>query len=261
MELIEPEKEHLKLLDGSYFGFVATKVLENAYSNTVLRCCGPMGHLTTDTIAYESVGAHTNLMHAIVDYALDYIQGNKLIKLHYRRRSLTEAIRMHDLPENITGDIPDNSARDEEKKNQEDTDYFYQYTSMQSDNIIYRTDALQLLEEMQEKSSPEGKILYLADKLAAIIMALCYDKMGYPPVEGYNDPGVSLRNQEAMRMCDIVTKENRYMQSEIWTIDFLVQRKHVQYDETGFFTALLVMATLICHKGRWYNWRQANYIS
>ncbi len=259
MELINPSKEHYNLYDGAYFRNVATRILESAISSTKLRCCGPMGRLTKDTIAYESVAAHTNLVGTITDYALDYIYGNDIMEPHYSRRSIFEAIRMHDLPENITGDTPDNSMRDEMKKIQEDMNYYYNYISLQSDNIVYRADAIQLLEEMQNHSSPEGRIIYLADKLAAILMTLCYDKLGLFPSASFKEPNISPRNEDAMYMCDNVVENNRYLLSEIWTIDFLVQRKLTEFDETGFFTALLVMSTLICHEGKWYDWREADY--
>ena len=39
---------------------------------------------------------------------------------------------------------------------------------------------------------------------------------------------------------------------------YLQMRKLVQYDDTGFFTALIVMYTLQIHN-YWYSWREADY--
>lgn len=254
IQLIKLQKVHPSLYDTVYFQNLAIRVLDNAKSSTILRCCGRMGHLTEEIMAYESVAAHANLVSAIVDYALDYINGFGIMGLQYSRRTFAEAIRMHDLPENITGDTPDNSTRNEDEKNKEDDDYFRNYISLHPDNVTYRADTLQLLTEMQYQSSPEGKIIYLADKLSAIIMNLQYDRSGHSPTATSTDPGISPHNQEAMKICDTVLDGDRYLLSEVWTIDFLVQRRLNRHDETGFFTALLVMSTLLCHEGNWYQW-------
>ena len=259
MSLAGPGKRNPIVYDMMYFRDLARRVLEIALSSTKLRCCGPIGHLTDAKVAFESVGAHTNLMSAIVDYALDYVYGHDVIPMRYSRRDMLEAVRMHDLPENITGDTPDNSTRDEKQKDKEDTEYFEFYNELQPRDVRYHNGTLRILKEMQEKSSPEGKMIYTADKLAAIIMNLCYDSCGMSPIAGFNEPTISARNQEAMEMCDNVIEPGFYYLSEVWTIDFLVQRKIVQYDETGFFTALLVMTTLLCHDGKWYSWRERQY--
>ena len=51
------------------------RLLEIAKNSTVLRCGLVLGNVTTDKIAYESDGAHTNLMRALVKYAMDFVYG------------------------------------------------------------------------------------------------------------------------------------------------------------------------------------------
>lgn len=61
-----------------------------------------------------------------------------------------------------------------------------------------------------------------------------------------------------MKMCERVT-DYAYKASEMWTIDYLKIRKIVDLDTSFFFTAIVVMATLLVNK-KWYDWREKDYI-
>ena len=111
---------------------------------------------------------------------------------------------------------------------------------------------------MQEKSSPEGRTLYTADKVSAIIMMLCYDKLGLYPGVRPSDKSIAKVDRTEVGFCK-KQSNGKILLSELWTVDFLYGREIVQYDDTGYFLAILVMATLLIH-GKWYDWREAQYL-
>ena len=53
-------------------------------------------------------------------------------------------------------------------------------------------------------------------------------------------------------------KSGFYKASEMWTIDHLKIRELIRLDDDGFFTALIVMYTLMVN-GKWYSWREKDY--
>ena len=237
---------------------IACRLLEVAKNSTVLRCGNNMAGLTNDKMAYESDGAHANLMRATMDCALDYYFGWGAPTLRYERRVINEAILLHDLPENVTGDTPDNRARDENKKRIREKLYLEEFFTKYS--LFDQTRRVeQLLIEMEEKSSLEGRMLYLADKLSAITMMLCYDAAGLNPRIDPNDPLLGRITKAERDLCTRLP-DGKILLSELWTVDFLRGREHYKLDDTGYFTRLLVMQTLLTHK-RWYKWRKAQYIS
>ena len=112
---------------------------------------------------------------------------------------------------------------------------------------------------MQMKDSMTGKMIFLSDKLAALFITLCLDDLGKSPMMALDSFYASKRDKGEMLMCDHSFK-GRHKASEMWAIDFFKMRKIVDLDDTFFFTAMIVMATLIVN-GRWYNWREADYQS
>lgn len=235
----------------------AKRILEIAKNSTVLRCGNRIGHLTEDFIAYESDGGHTNLVRAIANYALDFIYGWGESP-SFTRREIDEAILIHDLPENIFDDIPDNGSRDELQKLKEENIYYTEFLEYYAPyDHTFVTHIAQLLCEMNAKSTEIGRIIYLADKLSAIIMMLAYDDLDLFPRAKPSESSLSSVSQIEIELCEL-GKNDSILLSELWTVDFLYGRKLTQYDDTGFFTALLAMATLLTHN-RWYNWREAQY--
>ena len=116
---------------------------------------------------------------------------------------------------------------------------------------------------MEEKYGFTGKLLYVADKISAILMVLSYDEMGELSVIGNHNPTISKNESNAMQICDWqLTGKNDdklYKASEIWTIDYFKTRELYKYDYTGLATAILIMYTITV-KGKWYNWREKDYL-
>ena len=234
------------------------RILEIAKNSTVLRCGNITGHLTSDTIAYESDGAHTNLVRALVKYAMDYIYGWGANSPNFHRAEIDEAALIHDLPENITGDIPDNRNRDEEEKNRIENAYIEELiTSSKIRRSTHARQVKKLLSEMQNRSSVEGRLLYSADKVSAVIMMLMLDHLGLNPHAFPGEESICKMTDEEVSFCT-KQQDGSILLSDAWTIDYLHGRKLNHYDDYSFFTAILVMATLLI-KGEWYDWRYKQY--
>lgn len=247
------------------------RLIEIAKSSLVPRSYLKKYHLTDEKIVFESVAAHTNLVAALVDNALMYEYGPDFGEVGsefpettdgYSPRVIAEVVRLHDLPENEIGDIPDDGARDEAEKEARERDYFSRYLKdYPSWATPFREKVRKLLLEMEEKVLPTGRLLYAADKLAAMIITLTCDSLGCMPMLHREAPSVSGRDVAEMDTCDPHGDFGDWHKaSEMWTIDFLSIRKLCQYDDTGFFTAVLIMTTLIVN-GRWYDWREKEYLS
>ena len=224
--------------------------------------------LSNDKTAYESVGAHTNLVSAIADKALSYyycpdfgVPGSEWPCTidEYSYREIMEAIRIHDLPENEIGDWPDNGSTDLKTKAKFEHDYMDYFASkypLYRGNINKR--AVELFYAMNDPNHTTGRLLHLADKTAALIITLQYDSAGHPPLIKANDPALSERDCKEAMMCDWHDDEGHRKASEMWAIDFFHIRKFNELDDIGFFTALIVMYTLMVNK-RWYDWREKDY--
>ena len=211
----------------------------------------------------ESVGSHTYLMSTMMELLLRSGVKQKVMRNGYARDGynyleIMEAVRLHDLPENAIGDWLDNGDRDEEEKSKlEDTWYESFRVNYPDCNRNLVEMAYQLLLDMRLKQSPTGKMLYMADKTALVIAALAYDKAGHPFVMHIGAANASERDKQEMCICE--WQEAGYRKaSEMFTTDILHIREITQYDETGFFTAVLVMCTLIVN-GKWYDWREKDY--
>ena len=137
------------------------QILEYTKANTVLRSYN-WNYGLTDPEArttLESDGGHTNLMSAIVDRALVYRYGTHLrfTEDGYTYREIMEAVRRHDLPENETGDIPDDGARDEVAKSESDTAYQLKFSRLSPSRELESEKRIRcLLAEMDGQSSPTG---------------------------------------------------------------------------------------------------------
>ena len=235
--------------------------------------CHSFGLTDNYEIAFESDGAHTNLMMAMVDRALAAVHGAKFedyTKAYegFSYRDIMEAVRLHDLPENDIGDWLDNGSRDEEEKTKLENHYYASFQFHyyeQEEGHYYR--ARRLLDEMRERKPEQelGRLLYSADKASAVIAALTYDAIAkkknkdvvIAPAMHESASHASERDREEMELCDF--SEDGYKKaSEMFTVDILHIRQINEYDDTGFFTALIVMYTLMVN-GHWYKWREKDY--
>jgi hypothetical protein len=234
----------------------------------VLRSYNRIYGLTRKRRAFESVGAHANLASAIFDRAYSYIHWynhgyiEKEPGVVYSYREFIEAIRRHDLPENVIGDIPDNGTHDERQKHVAELTYhtFFDDKYPKHEDAV-KEKVSDLLEEMEQKSTPAGRFLYAVDKASAIVMALEYDFYEESPMRRINARNLSKRDHDEMARCDTIVHKFPFkycLASEMWTNDWFEARKLVDYDESGFMTALIVMRTLQVHE-KWYSWRQESY--
>lgn len=224
----------------------------------------------TRSLALESDAAHANLISEIVDHALIACYGPDFGRPDgehpytvdgYTYRDIMKAVRFHDVAENATGDNPDNGgAFDETIKDAFEADRICQaltsvpeYEKPQSDKVV------KLFKEMQDKSTPTGRLLYICDKFAANFIVLTYDSLGASPKLHFAAPRpLSSRDKEEMLLCDYVDADDYHLASEMWAIDLLHIRNLIEYDDTGFITACLIMYTLMVH-GKWYDWRERDY--
>ncbi len=239
---------------------ITTQIMETGYLAFVPRSyIVRYGQADTYQV-FESVSAHTTLVQSMVDRALIFEYGPNFKHVSgYGYREIMEAARRHDLPEIIIGDQPDNGERDNERLAKKETSYWKFFSRLSPKCEKSFEDRVNcLLEDMQnDKSSSAAQILYSADKVSAIIAALCGDARGQSPIMRVDGTGASVRECTAIKMCD--RHANGFVRaSEMWTIDYF-NRKLNKYDKGGFFTAIIVMATLKTHYGTWYHWREQQY--
>lgn len=247
---------------------LVTQIQSVVESSTVPRCCVTRYILSHDKIVYESTSAHTNLVQMIVDRVLAYEYGPYFDKTidGFTYREIMETIRRHDLPENYTGDIPDDGARNEEEKNMVEQSYLRLFAKgSPSREADFEEKVCMLQLDMTHKIGFCGELLYLADKISAVFTTLGYDEKGISPMLSNHAENLSEKDRLAMSICEDKTiYESRVgdgvfcKASEMWTIDYFRTRELYKYDSTGLITALLVMYTLVV-RGKWYEWREEDY--
>ena len=252
-------------------GYV-TQVFEIGFLALVPRVYNTRYGLTEDAKTLESVSAHTLLLEALVDrfllfeYGPDFIRTNDGISY----REIMEAARRHDLPELIIGDQPDNGNRDNKGLAKKEHQYWRIFSNLplkhetegkkaESEKVESEERINYLLRDMQARYSLIGRTLFIADKIALIIMALCCDMKDISPTMQLSYTDVSDNERLDMQNCDYCDKNGRFLGSEMWTVDYFKTRELYKYDDLGFFTAFIVMATLAAHNNHWYHWRKKDY--
>ena len=235
----------------------AIQILDTAYLNFVSRSYNKRYGLSGCKDVFESVGGHTNLAQAI--FSAYYLYEYGPYQRMERYCEALEALRRHDLPEVITGDIPDAGERDESKKVAIERTYHKWYSKHSPPrNVDFEGRVFRLIAELEDKSTPLGRALYAADKASALIITLACDKLVFSPVMKWRSPIASDRDRIEMELCDFRIGHACYA-SEMWAIDYFKARELISCDETGFFTALIVMCTLLVNDGEWYSWRERDY--
>ena len=262
-----PERKDLGIIKADEIESATWRLSEIAEASFIPRSYVAYYGISDEKYANESDGAHTNLVLALINEALDYYYGSDFGEPGskwprtidgYTRREIVEAARLHDLPENIYGDIPDNGERDNVGKDREEADYFYKYTrSYAKYKTKFADNVMSLLLQMRNPHSPTGRLLYMADKTAALLITLQYDVNNVPPLMDIDNPKATCRDKTEMQLCDY-KENNKCRASEMWAIDFFKMRDICNQDEFGFFTAILVMRTLEIN-GKWYSWREKDY--
>ena len=241
----------------------ATRLVEVVANSFVKRGYNTKYHVSGYATMSESVGAHTNLVSDILRKYLRYEYGNGSVTTDgYDFLTVLEAAGRHDLPENKTGDIPDDGNRDEVAKRKTEQDYLCWYSGLApSRDEDYEKGIFNLLNEMEEKCSVTGRALYMADKISALIVTLylSFSREHETPYIMMNDPSASARDLEEIQIIresdGDMNSRRHFKASEMWAVDYFISREIVQYDDDGFFTALVVMMTLLLNDGKWYRWR------
>ncbi len=250
------------LVDAKTIFDITCQLLEYAKNSFVLRSYNIFYNLMDHDGALESVGAHTNLVRAIMDRVLSFLFGPELARSSipggYSYREMVEAISRHDLPENQIGDLPDNGNRDNKAKFEAECEYHSKFSKHSPRyEIDFEKNIRKLLLEMEECKTTIGKLLYLSDKVAAIIITLAYDDIGRSPKMRLSNPNATERDLAEMAICD-EKEDGACLASEMWTVDYFKVRELEKLDDEGIFTALVVMATLLV-KDHWYKWRIHDY--
>ena len=256
------------------FGDVV-QLTEIAKASTIPRSYLKNYNLDSSDIVFESVSAHTNLCRAILSRALDDLRfyldisnvengfSNAQIRdelNHYSDSEIFEAMNIHDLPENDIGDMPDNGTIDQAAKTAGETKYFDHYISLYSrKKPEFGQHVVELVHAMEDPNSIIGQILHLSDKVAAIITTLTYDRLGHPPVMSMTSTAASDKDRKEMAVCDYYN-QGFCKASEMWTMDYFLIRRFVDRDHTGYFTSLIVAATLMANDNKWYDWRTQGYL-
>lgn len=235
----------------------AIQILDAARLSFVPRSYNKRYGLSRSKIVLESVSAHTYLALSIFNAWYNCEEGP--YRNLSKRYDCEEALRRHDLPETVTGDTPDAGERDESAKVALERSYFRVYSNLSPDRNHDIDKAVNaLLCDMEEHSSHLGRSIYTADKASALIITLACDKMGIPPTMKPNYRHASIRDRLEMELCDYRLGRACYA-SEMWAIDYFHARHLIQYDDKGYYTALIVMCTLLVNGGEWYSWRKAEY--
>lgn len=239
-------------------------------SGMMPRCCATRyGPLESGQLAYESVSAHTNLVKAIVDRVLAYCYGSDFSKTEdgFTYREIMAVIERHDLPENITGDIADNGKRPDKELARIEHCYLHQFASVSPlFDANFENHVKVLYRDYEFGFGFTGRLIYGADKLAAILMALGYDSVGMSPTMANISTDASAMEHAAMNHCQYReyhvggSTGDYYLcrASEMWTFAWFKYQEMNKFDETGMLTAILAMYTLIVN-GEWYAWREKDY--
>ncbi len=256
---------HPKLFDADLVFNITKYIMEVAESSKVLRSGAHQTHETADGRAYESNGAHTNLVRTLIQlymftmygyslrgfsprHIIRYINSIKLLKLLPYLDIMTT---IHDFPENKYGDIPDDGNRNEILKKLHELQYLEE-TKKQC-IVIYGEEVtnrvFKLYEEFNNKSTPIGRALYCADKVAAILYYINSDKDGNYVCVKPDDIEKSATNAQSVKHCRKTS--NGYPVAWLWTMDYLRTRMLVRYDESLFFTSVIIMMTIMVY-GKWH---------
>lgn len=251
------------ILDANEAQKMAVRLIEVVANSFVKRGYNIKYHAAGYAVMSESVGAHANLVSDIMRKYLRYEYADMTRTADgYDFLTVLEAVGRHDLPENKTGDIADDGNRDEVAKRNTEYQYLCWYSDLApARDGDFEKGVKKLLYEMEEKSSVTGRALYMADKISALIVTLylsaCDDLM--TPYITMDDPSLSKRDLEEIeiiRQADGNMNPRRHFRaSEMWAVDYFISREIEQYDDSGFFTALVVMITLLLNNSKWYQWR------
>ena len=246
----------------------ALQLEQIALNSLVDRSYNSIYHLHGGVASFESDGAHTNFVDSLAFACIRRHYGPNIFILDETRGITTEhvheAIKRHDLEENRTGDCPDSSDEKDrlEAKFEREVIYQREYCQLSpSRNSEFDEKVNLLLDEMRHQSSELGKIIYVADKIAAVLFLLTLQKTGRDAYRTIRETNLTDRDKREIYTIAGEVEPfflQHFLGSEMWTVDYLSERNIARYDTTGFYTSILVAYTLIV-RGEWYEWRERQY--
>lgn len=220
--------------------------------------------LTSDSTSYESVAGHTFLMGKIMDTELLFLYGPnfKCTIDGFTYYEVAEAIRRHDLPENVIGDKADNGNRDNKNLANIENRYWRDFSRHSPSREIDSEKKIRFLLQDQNStfSTTTGKSIHAADKASAVFMNLCLEEKGHPPIMHLDHFDASEEERRQMQRCERHIEFDDLVfcyASEMWTMSFF-DRGTYKMDYKRYFTALIIMKT-IAVTGKWYSWREENH--
>ena len=150
------------------------------------------GQTTTIRSGYGLYGIYPFDMSKPFDYSRSESDAEHVIGTEFLARPLAEyfpeiipyceqsdyldMLRLHEMGENVLGDIPDNGNRDETAKDEAEFAYLSMYLKFYPE--AYRSKMLIIFKEMQTKATERGRTLYCIDKTEAILQNLIYERQG-----------------------------------------------------------------------------------
>ena len=245
---------------------IMLQLSEIAYSILVPRSYSTRYNLTTHSDVFESVASHSFFLENLVDNALTFLYGpdfNHTLD-GFTYREVLQAVRRHDLPENVITDIPDNGNRNDEFLAWQENYYWSEFAKESPRRETDTEDRVMFLlkDSRFGFTTTTGSMIHAADKASAIFVNLCLEEKGCPPIMATDDPQASKIEYDIMQKCERhLHKDNkRYcFASEMWT-KFFFQHNNHKLDYGKYFTALLIMKT-IAVTGKWYDHKQTDSAS
>ena len=180
-----------------------------------------------------------------------------------RRYEVIRCLAVHELGENDTGDVPDDGARDNAKKDADEYEYVRNYLSCwditsagAGGDLIYpqcmksvsAQQILKVFREMQEKSTELGRFIYCVDKTEAILQNLIYETQGRTgSFEGKKKFVKEMSERDRMEV--EATKSDKV--ADNWAYGFYDRCRNIEYFDI-FFSIIRAAAKDV--RGEDFNW-------
>ena len=165
------------------------------------------------------------------------------------RLTFMQTAMIHDLGEIATGDIPDNGTRDAAAKDRAELEVMNSFAELLPAAEI--KDTLALFTEFQQRSTRRGKILYLADKLEAVLQTFFYEAEGRV---GWLGLEPSYRPSDRDIEYSDATKDSTT--ASTWSYHFYQITRELSAEDSEIvdpFIEVLAEAALSV-RGKWFDW-------
>lgn len=160
-----------------------------------------------------------------------------------------EMARCHDIGETVIGDCPDDGTQDVVIKHANERDIFDLYT----ENIPFdeQETLRQFFIEFQTQCTRRGQIMYLADKLEAVLQALIYESEHRGGILG-GEP----THQPSERDMIFLQESNSPQAVDIWAYHFYSMTEQVEENYPGVITPFIeiLAEAVLMVRGVWFDW-------